>query len=402
MEKKLEVFFGLPEEVKFCKRCVISNQRPSSAVEFKYSPTSAKKTIGFNEDGICDACLYAEKKEKTVNWADREKELVQLLDKYRRTDGRYDVLVPGSGGKDSIYAAHVLKYKYGMHPLTCTWAPHMYTEVGWENFESWIDSGFDNILCTPNGKIHRLLTRLAFINLLHPFQPFIIGQKNFPPKLAVLYDIPLVMYGENEAEYGNPIKDNLTPKRGKEFFVHEDIGNLYLGGVSVKDLLGQHGLKPNDLDAYLPLDPEKAAEKNINVQYLGYYMKWVPQENYYFSVENANFKSNTERTEGTYSKYNSIDDKLDRYHYWTTLVKFGIGRATYDASQEIRNHHLTREEGVKLVHLYDEEFPTRYFRDFLDYVSLSEKEFWETSDKFRSPHLWKMVDGRWVLRHKVT
>ena len=86
----------------------------------------------------------------------------------------YDVIVPGSGGKDSAYTAHILKYKYGMNPLTVTWAPHMYTEIGFKNFENWMHvGGLDNILYTPNGVLHRELTRNAFLNLLHPFQPFI-------------------------------------------------------------------------------------------------------------------------------------------------------------------------------------------------------------------------------------
>ena len=122
----------------------------------------------------------------------------------------YDCIVPGSGGKDSTFTAHILKYKYGMHPLTVTWAPHIYTEVGWNNFQKWMQSGFDNILFTPNGKVHRLLTRLAFENLLHPFQPFIVGQRHVGPRFSALYGIPLVFYGENQAEYGNCRSDHET------------------------------------------------------------------------------------------------------------------------------------------------------------------------------------------------
>src|SRR3989338_8201548 len=126
---KTNTKYGLPKEVIFCKKCVISNQRPSSAVEFKHTIKSKKETIHFNEDGICDACLYNEKK-KDIDWGLREKELIKLCNKFRKKDGYYDVLVPGSGGKDSIKAAHILKYKYGMHPLTVTWAPHMHTPWG--------------------------------------------------------------------------------------------------------------------------------------------------------------------------------------------------------------------------------------------------------------------------------
>ena len=192
--------YGLPSQVTFCQRCVTSNQKPISAVEFQHTAASVKQAIHLDETNICDACRVTEKK-VSIDWRAREEELRALCDKHRSTDGSYDCLVPGSGGKDSFVAAHMLKYKYGMHPLTVTWAPHVYTEWGWRNFQRWIHAGFDNYLCTPNGRVHRLLTRLAVENLFHPFQAFILGQKSLAPKMAVLHQIPLVFYGENEAEY---------------------------------------------------------------------------------------------------------------------------------------------------------------------------------------------------------
>ena len=148
--------FGLPEEVKFCKSCVISNQRPNSAVEFSHTRDSLKTTIHFDDQGICDACRLTAQKQNSINWEDREQQLIDLCDKHRSKDGSYDCILPGSGGKDSFYASHILKTKYGMHPLTVTWAPHIYTEWGWRNFQKWIHAGHDNFLMTPNGRVHRL------------------------------------------------------------------------------------------------------------------------------------------------------------------------------------------------------------------------------------------------------
>ena len=106
-----------------------------------------------------------------------------------------------------------------MNPLTVTWAPHLYTNIGWENFTNWMHiGGLDNILFTPNGKLHRYLTKLAFLNLLHPFQPFIIGQRIIGPKIAKKFNIPLVVYGENQAEYGNKIEENNSPLMKPDFF----------------------------------------------------------------------------------------------------------------------------------------------------------------------------------------
>ena len=397
-----KVNFGLPEEVIFCKLCVISNQRPSSSVEFKHKQNEKKATIGFDEEGICDACRYQVNKEKNINWADREEELNKLFDKHRSKEGGYDVIVPGSGGKDSAFTSHILKYKYGMNPLTVTWAPHKYTEIGWKNFENWIHvGGMDNILFTPNGKLHRYLTKQAFLNLLHPFQPFIIGQRIIGPSFAAKFGVKLVMYGENQAEYGNNVDDNYVPTMDRKFFSVSNKDEMILGGKSVKEIISENQFNLSDFAPYIPPSIDYLESKEVEVHYLGYYLKWDPQECYYYAVENTGFQANSERTEGTYSKYSSIDDQIDMFHYYTTFIKFGIGRATYDAAQEIRNEKITREEGIYLVQKYDHEFPKKYFTEFLQYINITEAQFYETINKFRPPHLWSLVNKAWTLKHTV-
>jgi N-acetyl sugar amidotransferase len=392
--------YGLPEDVVFCSKCVMSNQRPQSVVEFK---NTSNQKFGLNIDpnsNVCDACNYNETKQK-IDWNKREGELLELLKKYRKSSG-YDCVVPGSGGKDSAYTAHVLKYKYGMNPLTVTWAPHMYTDIGWKNFDNWIKvGGFDNILFSPNGKVHRLLTKLAFENLLHPFQPFIIGQKIIGPLIALKFNIPLIFYGENQAEYGNAVEENANPQMDNKFFSQKNNSEIILGGEKLSDLLKKYNFNLNDFEPYIAPKINDLIEKKIEQRYLGYYLKWDPQECYYYAAKNTGFRPNTERTEGSYSKYSSIDDKIDPFHYFLTHVKFGLGRASYDAAQEIRNEKITREEGINLVEKYDSEFPNKYFKEFLEYIDLKEEEFFSTIDNFRSPHLWAKEGGVWKLLQKI-
>ena len=415
---KPEVRYGLPAEVRYCKKCVISNQRPNSTIEYDHKPGASKTTINFDEHGVCDACNYAELKNNVIDWESRDSQLRELCNKYRKDDGSYDCLVPGSGGKDSFYASHLLKTRYGMNPLTVTWAPHVYTDWGWRNFQSWIHAGHDNYLMTPNGRVHRLLTRLSTELLFHPFQPFMIGQKSLAPKMALLFNIPLVFYGENEAEYGNPISDTESATRDWKYFTSKDDSEINLGGVRVSDLTSQFGLTKNDLQPYLPADPDQIIEKGIQVHYLGYYLKWHPQSCYYYAVEHGGFEASPERTPGTYSKYNSIDDKIDDLHYFTTGIKFGIGRASYDAAQEIRSGEITREEGVALVRKFDHEFPSRFANEMYQYLTIDKNEFpiasqmfekaemdahyfEELTDSFRSPHLWNFSEGEWKLRKPI-
>ncbi len=392
--------FGLPENVVFCSKCVMSNQRPQSVVEFKNS-NNQKSGLNIDESSsVCDACNYNETKKK-IDWKKRENELIELLEKYRKPSG-YDCVVPGSGGKDSAYTAHILKYKYGMNPLTVTWAPHMYTDIGWQNFDNWIKvGGLDNILFSPNGRVHRLLTKLAFKNLLHPFQPFIIGQKIIGPLIALKFNIPLIFYGENQAEYGNAVEENANPRMDSKFFSQKNNSEIILGGEKLSKILSKYKFSLNDFEPYIAPKINDLTNKKIEQRYLGYYLKWDPQECYYYAAKNTGFRPNTERTEGSYSKYSSIDDKIDPFHYFLTHVKFGLGRASYDAAQEIRNEKITREEGINLVKKYDNEFPKKYFKEFLDYIEINEKEFFSTIDNFRSPHIWKKDGEDWKLLQKI-
>lgn len=236
--------------------------------------------------------------------------------------------------------------------------------------------------------------------------------------MSSVFKIPLVIYGENEAEYGNPKSDTKDSQRSWDYFTTQSDSEVFLGGTSVASLKSDYGLRPSDLEPYIPPDPAKLASTGTEVHYLGYYLKWHPQSCYYYAVEHANFQASPERTPGTYSKYNSIDDRIDDFHYYTTYVKFGIGRATYDAAQEVRSGDITREEAVALVKKYDGEFPERFADEIFAYLSLPSEEFPQASrqfeqpimdrdyfdhlaDRFRSPHLWRRTNEGWKLRATV-
>jgi N-acetyl sugar amidotransferase len=416
-----QTLFGLKGDVKFCSKCIISNQRPNSEIEYKHVASTIKKTIHFDENGICDACNVALKKKSKIDWDKRKQELVELCKKFQSNKkGKYDCIVPGSGGKDSFYTSHILKYEYGMNPLTVTWSPNMYTDWGRKNMDNWTNSGFDNILFTPDRKVQRLLTRLSVENLFHPFQAFQLGQKSLAPKLALELNINLIFYGENQAEYGNSSEDLLSPLMSDRFFSSEDISEeeIYLGGVSVRDLKKNYGLTDNDLNNYLPLKKEEVKKKSIEVHFLSHYLKWHPQANYYYAVKHGNFFTSPERMPGTYTKFVSNDDKMEDFNYYTQGIKYGIGWTSYVASWEIRDGDLTREEGISLAKKYDLEFPSRFSKDLYDYISLPKNEypiaskifeepivdheyFINLHDKFRSPHLWKKEGNKWELRHKI-
>lgn len=383
----------LPRHVRYCKVCVTPNQRPRT---------------DFDADGICSACKYAQKKfHGGIDWEARGKELEALLDKHRSKDGSWDVIVPSSGGKDSALVAHQLKTRYGMHPLTVTWAPFIYTDIGWQNYYNMIHSGFNGLVAWPDGVLHRKLARIAFELKGDPFEPFPFGQKAFAYNVALRFKIPLIFYGENgEVEYGGSTKNENKP-----FESPQEWDELYYKGAGI-DVLLQEGIKMGILteeevkngnfDFYKAPPLKDIQNLDLQMHWWSYYKLWVPQENFYYAAKYTGFEPNTERTEGTYTKHVSMDDRLDTFHWLLAYIKFGYGRATREASSEIRCGHITREEGVALAHRYDHEFPKKYFQDFLAYLDITEEHFWEVINRYRSDHLWEKVDGKWKLKNVVS
>lgn len=381
-------------EVKFCSRCVVSNKRPR---------------ITFDKNNVCSACLYTEYKNKEIDWEKRERQLVELLDKHKSRNGSFDCIVPCSGGKDGSYVAHTLKFKYGMRPLTITWSPFVYTDIGRKNLESFIASGFDNLLYSPNSQLYKKLSRIGFEYVGDNFLPFIYGQMNYCLHLSIMKKIPLIFYGENaELEYGGTWKNIEKSHKNVTDFDEE-----YFKGVNLDKLI-EIGLENNiitkkDLDEnpflYYDMPNKKImTEQNTQVHWFSYYKYWDPQEHFYYATENCGFSPNTERTESTYSKYAGIDDETDGVHYYLGYIKFGLGRCTSDAAHEIRDGHLSREEGVALVKKFDSEIPINSIKFFLKYIEKDEEYFWEVINKFRDKYsdIWVQENNDWKLKTLIS
>ena len=292
-----------------------------------------------------------------------------------------------------------------MNPLTVTWSPFAYTDIGYSNFQSFVHSGFDNLLATPNGQLHRKLTLLSTALVGDPFLPFIWGQISYAFHIAKSMGVSLVFFGENgEAEYGGSIEtENMSGMPISSW------SENYWKGVTPETLVGigrEIGLI-SDLESksisrfYFPPKFDDA-KRELEHYWYGYFSEWRPQENYFYAAENSGFRPNPDgRSQGTYSKYASIDDKIDGFHYYFGLLKFGVGRATSDAAHEIREGLIDRSEGIQLIKEYELEFPSRNFDYFLSYTGLNTEQFHCLADKYRSKKLWTLNHGNWELNSPI-
>lgn len=365
--------------VVYCARCVMSNTRPR---------------ITFDVDGVCNACRYAERKWLGMDWDARRAEFFALLNQYRSKDGSWDCIVPWSGGKDSSAIAYKLKFEFGMNPLLVTFSPQVPTDVGVHNREALVQAGFDHFLVRPNQRVHRHLARRFFIERGNHKVAWDAGINVAPVQAAVRYGIPLVFYAEHgESEYGGKVlrEDSAKVRDFTEVIEHQ-VGDDPLNWVD--DVVTERDLNP-----YRYPSAEDIRRVGVRAYYFAYFFKWSSFENYEYIKDKIDFRACPEgRTEGTFTDFDSLDDKADNLYYYMQYVKFGFGRAARDASRMIQNKQLTREQGLAYARAYDHEFPARYLPDMLEYLRLTEHEHSEIVDCHRNTEIWARVHGQWTLR----
>jgi N-acetyl sugar amidotransferase len=367
--------------VRYCRRCIMPDTRPR---------------IVFDDEGICNACRTAEDKAR-IDWDARREEFHALVTPLRSKDGRWDCVVPWSGGKDSCTVAWRLKFEFQMNPLLVTFAPLLPNEVGARNRETLIQAGFDHVYFRPNQKVHRHLSRRFFIERGNPKVAWDAGVNAVPLQVAVNYNIPLVFYAEHgESEYGGRVLSEESKKiRDITEVIEHQVGDDARNWVD--DMVTEADLNPY-------LYPEAADVGRIGVKafYFAYFFRWSMYENYQYIRTKIPFATHpNKRTPGTFTDFDSLDDKSDDLYYYLQYVKFGFGRAVRDACRLIQNGQMTREQGLELARKYDGEFPDEHLSAMLDYLGMSRKELIETIDLHRNPELWDEANGVWRLRYPI-
>lgn len=363
--------------VTYCRTCLTPSSRPR---------------IGFT-DGVCNACRYAEQK-RSIDWAARRVEFLRLIEPYRAKDGSWDCVVPWSGGKDSSSIAYRLRFEFGLNPLLVTFSPLIPNEVGGHNREAMLHLGFDNIFVRPNQRVARKLARRFFRERGNPKVAWDAGINAVPVKIALKFGIKLIFYAEHgETEYGGRV-------------LHEDSAKFRDFTEVIEHQVGDdprnwtdEEITQADLNPYLYPDADELGRADLRVCYFAYFFRWSMFENYQFVRQNIDFRGNAKgRTDGTFTDFDSLDDKIDDVYYYLQSIKFGFGRAVRDASRMIQNGHLTRAEGLELARKYDGEFPGEFLRENLEYLGLTETEFRDLVDRHRNPEIWLRDGGGWRLR----
>lgn len=324
--------------------------------------------IKFDENGTCNACLWAEEK-KGIDWDKQKERLVEYLERARKeSESDWDLIVPVSGGKDGSYVAGKVK-EMGYNPLCVSFSPPLQNEIGRKNLDNFRNSGFDLIEIRPNPEKYRALCKKLFIERAMSKFPFVIGIGTAVSRLAKNYGIYTMIYGEEgETEYGGfdgykyaTVMDWLYYTR----FYHEDI------------VINDSWWKLLDKDDYEMVP--NSGKPQLKSLWWSKFEKWDDKLHADYAIKNCGLM--TQEQVGTFTNYAQLDDYLQDLHMYECFIKFGFGRATADANLALKAGRITREQGLEIIKAQDGLFPLEHLDKYLEYFGMTSQEFWAVIEK---------------------
>lgn len=362
--------------MKFCTNCILPDSRPGLVID---------------ESGVCNACKNSEKKEDYIQWKEREDAFQKVIEHAKSKSSGYDCLIPVSGGKDSTW--QVLKcLEYGLSPLCYTWRPPGRTKLGQKNLDNLIKLGVDHIDFSINPEVERKFSLTTLKELGSVAIPMHMAIFNIAPNLALKFNIPLIIWGENSAfEYGSEEEScqgfALNESWYKKFGVTH--------GTTATDWESDE-LSEKNLNPYRSPDYKEMEKRDLRAVFLGYYFKWDPEQTAKIAQENG-FKFGQSAKVGLYD-YADIDDDFISVHHFPKWHKFGFSRIFDNLSVEIRNGRITRDQAIEILKEKGPEIPKEDIKTYCNFAKIEECEFYHILEKFRNGDIWTKDDGVWKIK----
>jgi len=358
---------------------------------------STKPDLYFDENGVCAACI-AYKERKVVDWAQREKEFSEIIEKTRaKSRSKWDCIIPVSGGKDST--AQVLKIlEHKLSPLCVTATTCDLSDLGRKNIENIKNLGVDYMEFSPNPRVRRKLNKIGLVEVGDISWPEHVGIFTIPVRAAVQFGVPLIIWGENsQNEYGGPASAQSNNVLNRRWL--EEFGGLL--GLRVSDLSDSYEIRDTDLIPYSYPTDEELTRVGVTGLFLGYYFPWDGFTNYSLAQANG-FSSFGKVIEGSIVDYENLDNYQTGIHDYFKFLKFGFGRATDLVSISLRRGRITRDQGLELIKQHDGKYPWSYLDKPLELIlkkiDLTTEEFDKICDRFTNKSLFLKNSSGELLR----
>lgn len=361
--------------MRYCSRCILPDTRPH---------------LKFDAQGVCDACRN-HKGRAHIDWNARQVAFRQVAAHARARSRGYDCLIPVSGGKDSTWQV-VKCLEYGLNPLAVTWKTPGRTAIGARNLANLVNLGLDHVDYQVNPTVERKFMYQALMRFGSTAIPMHLALFNIPLKIAVRFDIPLVVWGENSAfEYGGSDEELKGFRLDSRWLEQYGVSH----GTAAQDWVSPE-LSAKELTPYFGPSDEELKRAGVLAVFLGYYFPWDPAAS--LKVARAHgFQGRAAGPKTGYYDYADIDDDFISIHHYLKWYKFGFTRTFDNLSLEIRNGRLTREQAIQIIKARGDETPHEDIAKFCDFVGISRGHFFEVIEKFRNPAIWVKKEGTWAI-----
>ena len=370
--------------MRYCARC--------------FYPENARPTIIFDEEGVCSGCRYHESRGKLeIDWSEREKMFEQIVEqagKMRKARGNsHDCIIPVSGGKDSHFQVWLLKKKYGLNPLLVTFNHAYNSPAGLRNLENLVErSGCDHVRYTAGLDSVRRVSRYMLETVGDLTWHYHAGIRTFPFQVAVRYNIPLIVWGE----HGFAELTGIVSLEDFVEFTRWTRKEHDMRGYEPADLIGKGGITLGDVRPYIYPDDEEIEKCEVKGIYLSNFFSWDAKPQAEFMIKEWGFSPVSYERERTFNLYAKIEDHANDVHDYLKYLKFGYGRATDDASMEVRHGRMTREQGLSMIQRYDAGPPSS-LETYCDFLGLKTEAFYQRVDPMRDTAIWqKDKTGGWT------
>jgi N-acetyl sugar amidotransferase len=363
--------------LRYCNTCILPETRPGA---------------NMSSDGICQPCRNAKTKREDIDWTSRAASLRKVFETARiQSHGRYDCVIPVSGGKDSTWQV-VECLSHGLKPLCVTWKTPARTELGQRNLDNLVNLGIDHIDYQISPKVEKVFMYKSLVKFGSTAVPMHMAMFSIPLTIALKFRIPLVVWGENSAfEYGTSGKEDQGFRLTSQWL--REHGNTF--GTTARDWVGDE-LSEKDLTPYRGPDPEELEQNSIAAIFLGYYLKWDPENTLKISKAHG-FQAREAGPKTGYWNYADIDDDFISIHHYIKWYKFGCTRLFDNLSIEIRNGRMTRNDALEIVRRKGEQRPVEDIAKLCNFLEINEDHFYEILETFRNKQVWSRVDGVWKI-----
>ena len=369
--------------MKYCTECLQTDTRPNTV---------------FNSDGVCPACAYFKELHK-VDWQERHEILMDLVQTYPKSrKHRFDCIIGVSGGKDSSRQAHFVRDKLGLNPLLAclSYPPEQTTERGVSNISALIDAGFDCVISSPAPATWRTLVRNGFDRFTNWAKSTELALFSSVPQLAIRYEIPLILWGENP---GLELGDLKT--LGRTGFDGNNLRNMNTLAGGALDWILENYRDNGDLIPYRYPTLDEFDRAKIQIVYLGWFLgDWSIVNNALYScLSGLEIRDDVVSNTGDLYGVTSLDEDWVTLNQMIKYYKFGFGRVTDYVNEEIRLGTMTRARAIELVKKYDDSCGADYIASFCDYIGITVEQFWEKVRASTNRTLFT-VEGERTIRPK--